>query len=418
MIKSFPLELAVSYLKTRRRQTIFSVLGVAIGVAFFIAIFSLLKGMHLFFIDKVINVSPHVIVKDEFRIPRIQPIEILFPKAIHAILGLKPKEDLRGIRNAQRIIKDLKKIKGANVAPVLEGQAFVRYGGKNESTSMLGIEPELERKVSNLEEDIIAGSLDRLLTTSNGLIVGEVLANKLSLKVGDNVSVVSPLGIQLNMKIVGIFSTGITQIDTFTSYALLKKVQILQNQENRINEIRLRLENVEEADSLARQIEDRYEYRTEGWEEMNKNVLAIFVIQNGIMYTTVLAILIVSGFGIFNIISTAVTEKAHDIAILKSMGFSEKDIQYIFLLQGIIIGIMGTLCGWLLGALLVEGLGMIRFKLEGEAFLRMEGFYLYKSIWQYLLAGFLALASTSASAFLPARKAAVLNPVDIIRGAV
>ena len=128
--------------------------------------------------------------------------------------------------------------------------------------------------------------------------------------------------------------------------------------------------------------------------------------------------MIVAGFGIFNVISTVVNEKQKDIAILKSMGFPATDIQKIFLLQGVIVGLIGTVIGWMLGALLTEGLGIIPFKLEGEAFMRLEGFILYKSVWQYVFSGAFAVFASAMSAYMPARKASLVNPVDIIRGAV
>ena len=286
MIK-LTLPISLAYLKNRKRQSLVSLLGVALGVGFFIAIHSMMNGMQTYFIQKIIDVSPHIIMKDEYRTAPWQPADRLFKDGVVELRGLKPKEELRGIRSAERIIRKLRKIEGAAVAPVLEGQAFIRYGGRDISTSIIGIQPELEKDVSNLENDMLVGSINNLLTHTNGIILGEVLANKLGTKFSDNISVISPAGIIMNMKVVGIFSTGITAIDTFNSYALLKKVQILQDREDVINQIRLRLEDVNAAQSIAAGLENSYGYRTEGWEEMNKNVFTIFIVQNGVMYATV-----------------------------------------------------------------------------------------------------------------------------------
>jgi lipoprotein-releasing system permease protein len=378
----------------------------------------MMQGFQSYFVQKIIDVSPHIIMKDEFRHPPLQPIQNIYAdNNVVELRGLKPKEELRGIRSAERIVAALEKEPGMAVAPILEGQAFLRYGGKDISTTIIGIQPEKERKVSNLEHDLIEGSLNNLLTTSNGLIIGEGLSRKLGLKMGDKVTLISPAGVILLVKIVGIFSTGITALDNFQSYALLKKVQVLQKRENIVNQIRMRLEDVDSAQERAMLMEQRFGYRTEGWQETNSNVFGIFVIQNGIMYSTVGAILIVAGFGIFNIISTSVNEKHRDIAILKSMGFGAADIQHIFLVQGIIVGMIGTLLGWVLGFSLVELLGTIKFTIEDESFVRLEGFFLYRTPWHYLGGGVMAIISASIAAFLPARKAAILNPVDIIRGA-
>lgn len=410
--------IATAYLSQRVRQSIISVLGVAMGVGFFIGISALMQGLQSYFIQKVVDVSPHIIMKDEFRAPPLQPISKLYPNAhLIELRGLKPKEELRGIRSAERIIKALSKEDGITVAPILEGQAFLRYGSKDISTNIIGIVPEEEREVSNLDRDLVSGSLNNLLTNSNGLIVGEGLARKLGLRMNAKITVISPAGVILRMKIVGIFNTGITALDNVQSYALLKKVQILQERENIVNQIRMRLDDVDSAQQRAMLMEQRFGYRTEGWQETNSNVFSIFVIQNGIMYSTVGAILIVAGFGIFNIISTSVNEKHKDIAILKSIGFGALDIQRIFVVQGVIVGIIGTFMGWMLGYMLVEILATIRFTIEDESFIRLEGFFLYRSIWQYASGGVMAIISATFASYLPARKAAILNPVDIIRWA-
>lgn len=412
------LFIAYEYLINRKRQVSVSIIGVMVGVGFFIAIFSLLKGMQLFFVNRVINVSPHVIIKDEFRSPPIQPIFKLFPKALIEIKGIKPKEESRGIRNKEKILNDLKSFKDIIAAPVLEGQAFLRYGGKDVTTTLIGINPADEKKVSNLDQDIYEGNINNLISNSNGIILGKGLAKKLGVKLGSKLSVVAASGNTMKMKVVGLFSTSITILDMFNSYVLLKKAQIIQNKNNTINKIKLRLKDINNSDKLASKLERRYKYRAESWRETNQNIFDLFVIQNSVMYSTVIAILIVAGFGIYNIISTIINEKQKDIAILKSIGFSENNIRQMFLFQGLIVGIIGSILGWCLGAILIEILSAVQFKLEGqETFLQLNGFILYKSFEQYLISGFLAILTASYSAYLPARKASSLNPVDIIRGA-
>jgi lipoprotein-releasing system permease protein len=204
-------------------------------------------------------------------------------------------------------------------------------------------------------------------------------------------------------------------MDNFQGYALLKKVQVLQDRPNVVNRIRLRLDEVTEAEPLARRIEQRFGYRSESWQEANQNVLGIFVIQNGVMYSTTGAILLVAAFGIFNIISTVVLEKTRDIAILKSFGLDARDIGTIFVFEGFLVGVVGTLMGWALGYGLILGLESIEFEIEG--FVKTQGFILYRSANHYLLSGAMALVAATFAAYLPARKAARVDPVDIIRGA-
>jgi lipoprotein-releasing system permease protein len=182
-----------------------------------------------------------------------------------------------------------------------------------------------------------------------------------------------------------------------------------------VNQLRLRIVDVTQAQEVARHIEARFGYRAEPWQEANANMLGIFVIQNAVMYSTVGAILIVACFGIFNVVSTVVYEKTRDIAILKSMGFAERDIRRIFVLQGFLVGVVGVACGWLLGFAIVEAMATLRFDIEG--FVRTQGFILYRSPMHYALSGGFALGAAVFAAWLPARRAARVNPVDIVRGA-
>ncbi|CAA7626502.1 ABC transporter permease [Magnetospirillum sp. UT-4] len=409
------LSIAARHLLHRRRQTLTSLLGVSLGVAFFIGIASMMQGFQRDFVNRIIDAAPHVTVKDEFRTPPPQPVAIAFPDAVVELRGIKPRDEVRGLRGARAMIDDLEAMPGLAVAPTLSGQILLRFGSKDISANVTGIVPEKERRVTKLEKDLIAGSLEGLYTAANGIIIGEGIAIKAGIGMDDMISVVSPAGVVLRMKVVGIFRSGITLMDNFDTYALMKKAQILQNRPNVINRIRIRLADVEQAADMARTIEARYGYRTESWQEQSSNILGIFVIQNGIMYSTVGAILIVACFGIFNVISTVVYEKTRDIGILKSMGFRDADIRRIFVYEGLIVGIVGMVIGWALGYAIVEGLGAIRFNMEG--FVRAQGFVLYRTPKHYVISGLMAVTASTFAAWLPARRASRLNPVDIVRGA-
>ncbi len=413
---SLAFDIALAHVVKRRRQSLVSILGVMLGVGFFIAMASMMQGFQRDFVARVIDVQPHIVLKDEFREPPRQPADRFeLPGTAVEIVGVKPRDEPRGIRNARGVIAAIQDMPGVTVAPTLTGQAFLRYGTRDVAATLTGIDPVAERRVTNLEKDLVDGSLDALQTTANGLILGESLARKLGAATGTTLTLVSTQGVALKAKVVGIFRSGITSVDNTVAYTLLKKAQVVQDRPNVINQLRLRLVDVEQAQAVAQRIEARFGYRAEPWQESNANVLGIFVIQNAVMYSTVGTILIVACFGIFNVVSTVVYEKTRDIAILKSMGFRERDVQRIFILQGVVVGVVGTLAGWLLGFLLVSFLGTLRFEIEG--FMRSQGFILYRSPVHYAISGAFALASSVFAAWLPSRKAARLNPVDIVRGA-
>ena len=412
---NLPLSIALRHLTTRKRQTVVSLSGVALGVGFFIAMMALMRGMQEYFVVKVIDAWPHIVIKDEYRdIPR-QPAEIAFAGAAVALQSVKPVDELRGIRDAKAAIAQISDIPGLEAAPTLRGQVFLRYGSREVSATLVGIDPVKERRVTNIERDLVSGSLDTLYSAANGLILGEGLAKKLGAGAGSNLTATSPAGAVLKMEVVGIFATGVTALDNFESYTLLKKAQVLQARPNVINQIRVRLDDVSVARQRATEIERWIGYKSESWEEAYSNVLGLFKIQNGVMYSAVGAILVVAAFGIFNIISTVVHEKSRDIAIMKSIGLYERDIRMIFLIEGLILGLSGSLLGWVIGFGLIEGLARVRMDVEG--FVKAEGFILYRGYLSYLVAAAFAIVASGFAAWWPARKAARLRPVDIIRGA-
>lgn len=410
-------DIAMTHLYGRARQSLTSIIGVALGVGFFIAMAAMMEGFQGFFTQKIIDVSPHIVMEDEFRERPRQPVSWFFGYEGTAISlqGIKPKEEIRGIKNAERIINTLSQMPGLNISPTLEGQIFYRYGSTDVSSSLKGIEPRKEKKITKLENDIIAGQLDDLLTHSYGVILGSGLSDDLNAKVGDTLTGISVAGIIKKMKVVGIFHTGITELDKNVSYSLLKDVQVLQNRANVINGIRFALDDPDMAEEVSRQIEGQFQYKSVSWQEANEGILSVFVIQDTIRYATTGAILLVACFGIFNIISTVINEKARDIAILKSMGFTEGDIQWIFIFQGVLIGVVGMILGWALGYGLSVALGSIRIKME--AIITTEHLYIVYDVMHYFWGGVACMFAATVAAWLPARKAALLRPVDIVRGA-
>lgn len=411
------LDIALGHLRRRKRQTLVSVLGVALGVGFFIGITALMRGFQTYFVQQVIDVAPHIVMKDEFRRPDLQPAAIAFAGGAVQVRGVKPRDTVRGIREAGAKIAAIETIPGVTVAPMLRGPALLRYGPRDTSVSVGGIEPERERRVTNIEKDIAEGRLEDLRSTANGVIVGTGVAQRLGAAVGDTVTAISPAGVTQSFRIVGIIATGVTAIDNSEAYVLLRLAQVLLDRPNVVNAIRMRLDDVRRAEPLARRLEAVFGYRTESWEESNRNILGLFVIQNAIMYSVVGAILLVAAFGIYNIISTVVHEKARDIAILKSLGFRAADIQRIFLLEGAMVGVAGAFAGWAVGLGLIELLGQVRFEQMGPVIQGRDRFLLAREWWPYFAGAGFAMAASSVAAFIPARRASRLNPVEIVRGA-
>lgn len=389
-------------------------LGIVLGVAFFLAISSLMRGSEADFIQRLIDNAPHITVSDEYRAPPLQPVRRVWPDAALTLSGLEPRTETRGIRAYKQKLAAIADLPGLRVAPVMTGQVIITSAGKDRGVTMNGVVPRLMAGVSDIDDKMVAGSLAALGANPNGIIVGRKLAEKLFVAMGDNLTLSAPAGLVRTLKIVGLFDTGTTAVDEGQVYVLLKRAQVLLGRPDRANRLILKLDDPYRAREVAAAIEARVGYRAQSWQEASENILSVLFVRNIIMYTVVSAILVVASFGIFNVISTVVMEKRRDIAILKSMGFQARDLRRIFLAQGLVIGTLGSLVGTLAGLGLMAVLASIRIRPPGMS--QSLNLPVYWGPDQMLIAAAFALLSATAAAWLPARKAGAVYPVDILRG--
>ena len=412
---SLAASIAISHLLSRRRQTIVSVLGITLGVSFFLAISAMMRGSENDFMQRLVDNSPHVTVYDEYRNPRQQPVQIAFPSAIADIHGMKPRTELRGIRQYKEKLALIARRTDLQIAAVLQGQVIASFAGMTRGVSITGVKPEQMKNVSRIEDYFVTGSLDSLSANPSGIIIGVGLADKFQLKMGDKLSITSPSGTIHLMKIVGLFNTGTTNYDESQTFALLNRVQNLLERPNVANRLILKLQDPQQSAVVAHQIERELGYKTQSWQEASQDLMNLVLIRNLIMYSVVSAILLVASFGIYNVISTVVLEKTKDIAILKSIGFEARDIERIFLIEGAILGLIGSISGSAVGLTLMYGLSRIAIKSPfntTSAFLPIDW-----STDQILIAIAFAMLSALFAAWLPARKGGRVRPVDILRGA-
>jgi lipoprotein-releasing system permease protein len=415
MIRLFAT-VAIRHLLARRRQSIVSMLGIVLGVAFFLSISAMMQGSENDFKKRLVDNSPHISIADEYRNPTLQPVEQNYPGGAVEISRIKPQRETRGVRGFQQVIDYLRSLPGVRASPLLIGQALVTFAGKDVAISLNGIVPAEYAGVSTIENYMTRGSLAELIANPNGIIIGDELARVLSLVLDGNLTVTTTAGQSRTFKIVGIFHTGRVSVDEGQAFVTLKRVQALLDRPNRANTIIVKLDDAERARNVAADVENHIGYKSVSWQEQSEDLMSTLLIRRIIMYTVVAAVLVVAAFGIYNVISTVVMEKQRDIAILKSIGFHARDIERIFLAQGILLGIAGNVCGLALGCVLMFGMMHIRFKFPGGTD------YIYMAIdwgWpQFTLAAGVAMASSIAAALLPARKAARVQPVDILRGGV
>jgi lipoprotein-releasing system permease protein len=409
---SLVLDIAWTHVRSRARQTVFAVAGVATGVGFSIMMASLMEGSQDDFMRQLINALPHITVSDERRQPPRQPAEIAYAAA--EIRGLTPETRRKGIKNPLATMASLEAWLPGAVAPSVQTKGILRYASRDVPVSITGVDPEREPKVSQLATQMRQGRLISLYRTSNAMILGDRLAEKLGARVGSNITLQTSAGHPLNAQVVGTSHTGVRPVDETTAYVLIRTGQIIERQIGLVNEMRVRVADPLAARDVARRIEEETGYKSVSWQEAHEDLLSSFTIRNIIMYTVVGAILLVASFGTYNIISTITHEKARDIAIMKSLGLAERTVRSIFVLEALMIGTAGGIVGFALGYLLCLGLGSIEIK---NPFIDANRLPLAYSAWHYAIAMGVALASSLAAGYLPARKAARVHPVDIIRGA-
>ena len=411
---SIQLSIAVTQLISRRRPTLVSLGGIALGVAFFLAVSSLMRGSERDFITRLIDNSPHITVSDEYRKAQPQPVNTLWPDGAIDLRRVKPLTEVRGIRGHAQKLAFIETLPGLRVAPVLVGSVVLSFAGRNEGVTFNGVVPAKMKGVSTIEEKMREGSLEALATNPNGLIIGEGLAKKFGLGMGNMVNAASPGGEVRTLKVVGIFRTGNASYDENQTFALLKRVQGLLDRANRVNRFIIQLDDPYTAREVAAVIERQIGYKAVSWQESAEDLMSVLLVRNLIMYSVVSAILVVASFGIYNTISTIVMEKIQDIAILKSMGFHARDIRHIFLAEGLILGVLGSLFGVSLGLGLMWLLAQVEIKPPGAS--ELVHLPIYWGWEQYGLAAGFALVSAIGAAYLPARKAGRVQPVAILRG--
>jgi lipoprotein-releasing system permease protein len=408
----FLVSIALRHIARRKRQTAVAVSGVAVGVGFFLAVSSLMVGSQNDFIRQMIDIAPHIIVSDELRSPPPQPGTRVFERGAVAMHGYKLRQEVRGIKDWQAILAAANAIPGAIASPSLTGGVTLQLGGHQEALAIVGVEPDIETRISTIEDQLKVGRLHDLETTQGGIIIGEELAQRLGVRVGDIVSASSSAAQARTLKIVGLFKRGNTLLSSSSGYVLLREAQSLLGRPFIINRIGIKLQDPYAAQAVAANLEARFGYKAQSWQERSSDLLSLLVTRNIIMYTVVSAILLVASFGIYTVVSTSITDKQRDIAILRSIGFSAADLQLIFVLEGILLAIVGVLLGWLLGYGLISILGSLQLPTLDDNQIPID-----RSPMQYAIAAGASLLAGSVAAWLPARKAAHVDPVDILRGA-
>lgn len=415
--KSPSFRIAMTHLLSKKRQTIVAMLGVTFGIAIFIFQAGLMSGFQTMFIEQTVNTSANIRIYNDVQGERPSLLDRFHDdgKTWNVVRNQKPEVEDPKLKNGKQLMDIISRHPDvAGVSPFIGSQAIFKLGIAQISGRVSGVEIEKENAIFSVEKYMIEGDLRKLETTPNGIILCEGLAMKLGAKVGDNMFVVSPKGIGLDLKVVGIHKSGIVELDNSRAYINIRNAQKLLNVDGSyITDLNIKLKDINKAKPLSVYFQEKFGYTAQDWESANANIFSVFKIQNMVTYLIIASILIVSGFGIFNILMMIIYEKLPDIAILKATGFKDKDIRTIFLTESLVIGILGGLLGLAVGYALQQIVGHIKMDVRG--FVAMEYLQFNSSPAFFVFAYMFGLLATALAGYIPARKASKVDAIDIIR---
>jgi lipoprotein-releasing system permease protein len=347
MFTPYEFFIGLRYLKAKRKQffisiiTIISIAGVFLGVMALIIVLAVMNGFETDIKEKILGTYSHIILLK------------------HGDVGISDYPVLiEKVKGYRRVI---------SASPFIYNQVMLTSKTNVSGVVIRGIDPESAVEVTSISRAIKEGSLSLLKgkgedRTIPGIVIGRELARHLGAFLNDPITVISPMGIITPMgmaprvrqfKVVGIFSVGMYEYDSSLAYIALEEAQRFFDMGDSVTGIEIKVDNIYKAKEVARLIDRNlgFPYWTKDWMEMNKNLFSALRLEKVIMFIILFLIVFVAAFNIVSTLIMVVMEKNKDIAILKSMGAPSRSIMRIFIIEGLIIGTVGTLLGALAGLL-------------------------------------------------------------------
>lgn len=376
---SYELFIGLRYLKAKRKSTFISIItfistaGVALGVMALIIVLAVMTGFEEDLKEKILGTNAHVVVLKSSGAMEDYP----------AVM-----ERLNGMKGVEA------------VTPFVYSQVMLSTGSNVSGVVLRGIDVETDPRVTNLHRSLVEGKLGDLVRSPlpsasqeaprPGIIIGKELARSLNIYTGDTINVISPLGTitplgmvpkMKQFRVVGLFNTGMFEYDSTIAYVGLAEAQEFLSLGSAATGIQLRVKDVYRTGELVQQInrELGFPFHARDWMQMNKNILFALKTEKMVMFIILTLIVLVAAFGIASTLFMVVLEKTKDIAILKSMGATGRSIMKIFVLEGLIIGIAGTVIGVISGLLVAYNLQPIVDSVQ-----KVTGFELFSKDVYYL----------------------------------
>jgi lipoprotein-releasing system permease protein len=411
---SYELFIGLRYLKAKRKQTfvslitLISIAGVMVGVTALIVVIAVMNGFKEDLRDKILGVTSHVVIS------RFDG----------------------NISKYQEVRAKVEEVSGVNAAtPFIYTQVMISSRKAISGAVLRGIEPRTASKVINLPKNLRAGSLEELeaenkpegMRSTPGIILGNELARNIGASRGEPVTVISPLGRltplgrvprSQTFRVAGIFDSGMYEYDSTIAYVSLWAAQRFLGIGDRVTGIEVRVDEIYEADRVARAIGkalDGYPYWSRDWMRMNKNLFSALKLEKIVMFIILTLIILVAAFNIVGTLIMVVIEKTRDIAILKSMGATRRSIMKIFLIEGAVIGLVGTILGLLGGYALCKLLATYKFiELPSDVYY-ISTLPVQMNPLDVALIALAAIVITLAASVYPAWQASRFDPAEAIR---
>ncbi|MEY2530133.1 MAG: lipoprotein-releasing system permease protein [Verrucomicrobiota bacterium] len=405
-----PLYIAIRFLVHRKRALLLSLAGVVFGVAIFIGTQAQTQGFAKYFIDSTLGSNGALVVRSRFR--------------PHSTLLVPPKNSkgqaahrsyFEGIDDASAIMRVSRQFSNVvSCSPVLHGTLSARAGFENATVDLFGIDPALHLQTTDLSHQIVEGSFEDFRNNPNSVILGSKLASTLDVTAGETVQLLPPGGEYRRLLVTAVARSGVGSIDQSRIYSHARVAQTLLHKPYTTSMIIYKLHDPQGAQDLARHFETLFQHDAQSWQEREGGTLQLFMTLRVSAAITVSLIILLAGFGIFNVLTMTVLSKVKEIAILRSMGYRRIDISAIFLWQGAMIAVAGSIIGCIFGALVTWGISHIPIHIRG---LLYANHFLVTWDWRhYMWATLLAVVAVTLASYVPARRAAQLPPVETLRG--
>lgn len=412
------IAIAASLSLARWKQTLVAAIGVTFGIAMFIALLGFMTGLNKLLDGLILNRTPHIRLYNELEKNPSQPISMVenFKTSYNFISSIKASNIREGIYNSQGILNTLNndnRIMG--VSSKVHSPAFFNEGTVRIAGVIDGIDAREENRLFNFYDYISGGSGNDLNTIPNSIILGKPLADQLLAEIGDMVYLTTPTGETFPLKLIAYYQSGIRDLDKVQGYtSILTARKILGKPANYLTDIQVKLNDINDAPNMAKEYKARFGLQAIDIQTANSEFETGSSIRTLISYVVGITLLIVAGFGIYNILNMMIYEKMDSIAILKATGFSGADVKQIFTLIALSIGFFGGTIGLMVGYLLSVIIDHIPFNFPSLPSV-IDYPVNFNPVF-YLVGILFSLITTYMAGYFPASKASQVDPVVIIRG--